>query len=510
MPILPPSRQVFSWLLPLAVAGGILVAGVSLGGLDASADDAAGRASAEAATAGLGAGVTWASSDTRVSDPATTFPGAEKRLFEPSVAIDPTDPDNILAFGIDHSTQNVDPSIWSVDRAYRSTDGGATWVDQGPMADEGWDGGDPVILFSPEGTAYFAELSTLRRGPERIGGILVHRSFDGGATWEEPVIAVSREMRGDKCPSPDKEWMERDANGVLSITWTDFVFDCEQLADDPLGVFGLLSYDDVSIQMVRSYDDGVTWSAPVQVHDGYALGSLPAFGPDGTIHVAYWGTSTVPQVGACPSVVGSAAAATFADPRLFTSIFVSTSRDDGASWSTKEFPVCGNELYFVAGPGEFAASNPSIAVDPATGDVYLVYPHIDATQGGRHTMMLVVSRDGGATWSAPADITPYAGEDVHLPALHLAPDGVLRLAYVITRPADDSGDAAYTESRDGGLTWSERTLLSSAPWQLAADQELGHYIELDVVGDRIVVAWTDARNGDWSGTEIWARVGTIG
>lgn len=507
MHALPPPRQVFGWLLPVAMAAALLAAGLSLSGLAA---DSPSRAADAAGLLGA-SGIAWASSDVRVSDVSTTYPGPEKRLFEPVIAFDPTDPRALLAFGIDHSTQNVDARIWSVDRAYRSTDGGATWTDHGPMADEGWDGGDPVIFFDELGAAYFTELSSWRAGGERVGGILLHRSHDGGLTWDAPVVAVSRERVGDLCPSPDKEWMERDAvTGTLHLVWTDFVFECEQLADDPLGVFGLLSYYDASIKMVSSTDGGETWSAPVLIHDGYALGAVPGIAPDGTLHVAYWGASTLPQLGACPSVVSSAAAATFGDPRVFTSIFVSTSGDGGASWATREFPVCGNELYFVAGPGEFAASNPSIAVDPTNGDVYVVYPHIDAAQAGRHTMMLTVSRDGGATWSAPADVTPYAGEDVHLPALFLRDDGVLRLAYVITRPADDTGDAAYTESRDGGATWTQRTILTSERWDLAADQELGHYIDIDVVGDRIAVIWTDARNGDWSGTEIWARVGTVG
>lgn len=454
-------------------------------------------------------GLVWSGSDVRISDPSLTFPGPEKRFFEPTIAIDPLDADSIVSIVIDHSTQNYHYAIWSADRAYRSTDGGATWLDQGPMRPQDWDGGDPVLLFAPDGTAYYSELATQRLNTtERIGGILVYRSFDGAATWEEPVIAVSRERVGDKCPSPDKEWLSRDAKGVLYLTWTDFVFDCEVLVDDPVGIFGLMSYDHASIKLVRSYDDGLTWSEPELVHDGYALGAVPSIEPDGTLHVTYWGTSTVPLVGSCPSIVGSAAAATFGDPRFFTSTFVSTTRDRGATWTHHETPACSNDVSFLVKAGEFTAPNPTIASDPVTGETHVVFPRWDLTQD-RMTMVHTSTSDHGATWSEPTEVTPDPGEDTWLATLHLGDDGVLRLAYVITRAADHTGDAAYTESLDGGLTWSPRTILTSETWDLAADQELGHYIEMDVSGGRIVVAWTDGRNGDWSGTEIWARTGTV-
>jgi hypothetical protein len=451
--------------------------------------------------------VAWDAADVRVSDTATLFPGPVKYLYEPHLAIDPTDPDNVLVYAIDFSAQNVDPVLYSTSRLYRSTDGGATWIDRGPVVDGPetavWNSGDPVILFTPAGIALYANLSKATP-KEEVGGIYLHRSADGGETWDAPVLAANRVPVGAKCPRPDKQWIAHDrASGALHLVWTDFIFDCEEIVSDPLGVGGLLSYDSASIKLVTSMDEGRTWSAAELVHDGYANGAVPMVGPDGALHVATWGGTYLPNLASCPGVAASAAGVTFGDPRFFQSIFVATRRN--GQWTEHEVPVCGNDASFLIKPGEFGFPNPTMAIDRHSGAIYVIYPQY-FLPANRFGLMLFRSTDNGGHWSAPVEIPLVAGEDTYLPALHVADDGVLRVAYLITRAGDDSGDAGYTESHDGGATWSPRVLLSTQPMQLAGDPELGHYIGLDVVGDRIAAAWTDGRNAD---TEIWMRAGRL-
>lgn len=459
--------------------------------------------------------VAWDPTDVRVSDPATLFPGDQKNLYEPSVAIDPADPSTMLAFAIDLSTQNQDPADYSTNRAYRSTDGGATWTDVGPMpyraGDAYWTGGDPVALFAPDGAAYFAGLADAPDASE--GGIYVHRSPDGGATWAPPVQAVAEVRDGDEgadtCTGADKEWLSHDpATDRLYLGYTEFRFQCSAPVDDPLGAGNLLRFEGMDLRLTLSEDGGRTWAEPRVVWDTYALGAMPRTAPDGTLHMAFWATVPTTQTG-CPSVIGTLVTALTKGQStgLFDAIVVGTSQDGGATWSFHIQSKCTHDLAELTKPGRFVGGNflPSLSVDPTTGDAHVVYPQFLPTQN-RYTVLHIASRDGGATWTEPVELTPRTDEDARMPAVH-AEDGVVRVPYLVSRDGDDSGDAAYVESGDGGRTWGDRVLLSTEPWQLEDDPDLGDYINIDVQGGRVVVAWTDARNG--SPTEIWARTGSL-
>lgn len=465
------------------------------------------------ADAKRGATARWNRGDVRVSNPKTLFKGEQKGLYEPSIAIDPTNPRNMIAFAIDLSGQNVNPDIWSVTRAFRSTNGGRTWADRGPVrytrkGNDITQSGDPVAVFDSEGNAYYASLAS---PPKRPGGIYVHRSRNGGASWRLPVLAVPEleDTEGDSCPRTDKEWLSVDPRtGRLYLAYTLFTFTCSE-SGAPTDLYTRLT--DIGVYLTSSDDKGATWRKPREIWQGYALGAIPKVGPDGTLYVAFWGTVEAPPT-ACPTAAGVLTAK--GGGRPFVSIITGNSTDGGKRWSFHRQPICD----FIAGeivkPGRFVGGSffPSLAVDQSNGTAYIAYPSF--VSEGRFTIELITSNDRGASWSHPVELT--AGpNDARMPAV-FADAGVVRLVYVETtgfkdqddQTADGTAKTLYMESADGGATWSEPAPLSTKIGRPKEFTELGDYLAIDVAAGRIATTWTDARKGAEAG-EIWSRVGSV-
>ena len=451
--------------------------------------------------------VKWAPTDVGVSKAATLFRGEQKSLYEPAIAIDPTNPNNVLAFAIDLSVQNVNDRLWSVTRGYRSTNGGRTWVDKGPLDYTNsprdaakTDSGDPVVAFDSNGTAYYASLAS---PPGRPGGIYVHRSRNGGASWEKPSVAVSEIEDEDKdiCTGTDKEWLSIDPRtGDLYLTYTLFTYSCSGLGD-PLGADTFTRLQTIDIFLTRSQDGGRSWSKPREIWHGYALGAIPRVGPDGTLYTAFWATVVSPP-SACPTALGTATVK--GGGRPFAAIVMGSSKDRGKTWTYHHESVCGPEPALLTKPGRFVGGFflPALSVDPVDGNAYVVYPSYLPDEQ-RVSVLLSRSTDG-ETWSEPVELTP-GDMDALIPTV-VARDGVVYVTYVQTTP-EEKGDTFFVQSNDSGATWTRPFRLSTESADLALDPEVGDYNTLDVSDGRIAAIWTDARKGTHG--EIWARVGEL-
>ena len=451
-------------------------------------------------------------SDVRVSNPATLVPGPEQNLYEPVIAINPRNPDNLIAFASDLSILNTNPEAAVADRAFRSIDGGKTWTDLGLMHHPNETGAqilgaDPMTVFGKNGIAYFVHMF---RPANEFRYLSVYRSTDGGATWGTPVDAVrpERDLVADRCTSFDKDWLSVGSNpGELLLVYTGTTFRCSLIENDPSGLAVLAGVTDIGIYLTRSSDEGQTWSTPQKVRDGYALGAIAQEAPDGTLYVATWAPVTTTPL-PCPS--GFGATLQPLDGKPVSAIVVASSRDNGATWNYVEQSQCSYDLADDSGvkPGKFGGGNadPSIWIDSPSGNVYVAYPTINPTQN-RFTILVISSGDRGVTWSSPMEATP-GSDDARMPAI-VARNGILYLAYVASR-SDNTGDTMLRQSSDGGRTWSEPMKLSSASAQFGDPNgpEIRDYIGMDIVGDRLAVIWTDVRNG--APAEIWSRVVNLG
>lgn len=174
---------------------------------------------------------------------------------EPSIAIDPTDPDRMVIGWRQFDTilSNFRQAGW----AY-SHNGGEEWTFVGVL-EPGIFRSDPVLEADSTGRFYYLSLSVPANNVFRCD---VFRSDDGGVTWPVKTSAFGG----------DKPWMVIDRTGGIGegnvyVKWQSF-FNC----------CGLNTF-------TRSTDAGLSFEFPREVPLGPTFGTLDV-GPDGEVYAA--------------------------------------------------------------------------------------------------------------------------------------------------------------------------------------------------------------------------------
>ncbi|MEO5622851.1 MAG: sialidase family protein [Dokdonella sp.] len=312
-----------------------------------------------------------------VAGQGTLFVDAE---VEPSLAVNPADTRNLIG-------------VWQQDRwssggargivAGVSLDGGVSWNRHaiaftrcgGGTASNGGDyarASDPWVSISPDGTAYQSALAFngFSLQPGSSGAVLASRSTDGGATWSAPVTLIhdGADFFSDKSTiSADPldarfvyaVW-DRISTGSNGPTWFTRSIDHGDTWEIARAVYdpgvnnqtianlivvlpnGTLinMFDELhtaangtstsAIKVIRSTDNGVTWSGGIKVADSLSVGTRdPQTGApvrDGSI---------VPQIAVGP---GGSLFVVWQDSRFSNgvrdAIALSRSDDGGFTWST--------------------------------------------------------------------------------------------------------------------------------------------------------------------------------
>ena len=133
-----------------------------------------------------------------------------------------------------------------------------------------------------------------------------------------------------------------------------------------------------------------------------------------------------------------------------TDLVLKRSRDGGTTWSPLQVVV--------RGVGAEAIMNPCPVVD---GDAVLLFcMNAHKTEHGRHRHLLVRSRDDGATWAPPEDVTDALGNDTFIPgpgvSIRLRCGRLVVPGYVGDYGADRKRVASHScvvYSDDGGGSW---------------------------------------------------------
>jgi hypothetical protein len=176
-----------------------------------------------------------------------------------------------------------------------------------------------------------------------------------------------------------------------------------------------------------------------------------------------------------------------------SALAVNRSEDWGRSWDVATFPFtmtsCDGQVDMT---GVAVDTNPS---SPFFGRIYLVWDTAHSTGG--QPVSLISSTDGGATWTAPVQITP-TGMDAVAPTPLVQPDGALTIYYAQPTSLMET----VQTSSDGGVTFGAPVEVHSydavdPPDILAGnDQGIGD-AAVDPATGYLYVVWPDRRYDKW-------------
>ena len=329
-----------------------------------------------------------------------------------------------------------------------SSDGGATWPTSKPLcACKGSGQFDPIIEVVPNTGAVYA---TYMNGYN----VVFTKSTNHGATWSAPVKTYG------------------------NVSWNDK----PTLAVSDNGVDVYISFNGPTggdPWMAQSHDSGATWTQTKLVDSNrYYFDFDSDVASDGTVYFAQ--TSILYGGGGNKGTTPSG--------QIEEHVFIS--RDRGATWENRTIASVWPGLACVADgcTPDFYLGHIALSVDGA-GRIVALYDGA-AAAGGKQTIEARRSSDGGRTWSAPGTLSA-AGEHSVTPAVESRGTGDVRAWYYQTAGGGnvDAWNVWYRSSTDGGASWTAPVNISDATGGAAYKTPAGF---AEVYGDYGEVGITSA------------------
>ena len=433
---------------------------------------------------------------------------------EPSVAVDPANPQIMVAGSNDYCAeiQNGSGNVWT--GYYRSTDGGASWSNSlvpGYPADDSPAGtaspahgscaaaGDPTQSFDGAGRLYYGFICFNRVKPTN-GSIYVARYDNHGASYVRTV----RVERGtpsvwglfqDKINVAVDQSLGTETAGNVYVAWARYP---GQAANNV-------------VLFTRSTDGGRSFSKPQRLTQGRAEEQFAdiAVGPQGEVYVTYREIAHQgPTENRIRIVRSTDGGQSFTRPVTVASIDPFDSTDFGPD-------TCGDGPFACESGLTYARFSSLSAVAADAGGVHVVWSARD--EDGQAKIFARNSADG-LSWSGPAaplDSVP----DGH----QIFPDiasagGALSVVF-----QDSRGDPAYSpdlppgntaagvnsgdhlnafvaRSTDGGSTWTETQASAAGTnpnWEVRGEARspfFGDYNYASAAGSAVAAVWTDTRD----------------
>ena len=326
---------------------------------------------------------------------------------EPSLAVNPVHPDNIVAAWIQGPIQN--------NIAAASFDGGTTWQ-QVPLPFTLCSGGpyvatgDPWLSFAPNGDLYCLALV----GPSLSSiSTVVTKSVDGGLHWSAPVIVDTPPF------SPDKTTITADPS--------DSRFVYAAWVRQPVKNRSALAF-------TRTTDGGNSWEPArtiLQTVPGQqAFNTQVLVLPDGTLVDMFYLQFAKPN-----------------QPVTKLGLQLMRSNDRGQTWSAAIPAVAMQTILRTDGSGFTLTvdpetgqlvrdtTDPSFAVDSRSGNLYAVWEDGRFSNFQYNDIAFSMSSDGGFTWSPPIRINqtplsiPPLDRQAFYPVMAVSPNGTIGVTY---------------------------------------------------------------------------------
>jgi len=270
-------------------------------------------------------------------------------------------------------------------------------------------------------------------------GLVTAASQDGGANWARRALPFSR-CAGGPFERASDPWITIGPTGIaqmMSLSITGSVF-----------APGSLS----AMQVARSADGGVTWSAPITlIQDTTPFfndkNSMTADPFDANLVYAAW--DRLQQNAGGPA-------------------YFARSTDTGLTWETARA---------IHDPGRTSQIIGAEVVVTPEGDVLYFFTQIEAVGSqNQSSVVFLRSSDRGRTWGSPVTISrsltvgtrdPDTGAQIRDGALLMhaaAGPGVIVVTWQDSRFSNGARDGiAFSQSRDGGLNWSDPVQINGAP-----------------------------------------------
>ncbi len=402
---------------------------------------------------------------------------------EPFIALDPRNPDIIVAGANDMRLFEGSflPTGWA--GVYRSTDGGRTWTNRlipgfpGDNSPQGLASPlrgfgfffDAVVAFDSKGNLYYAGI-VLNTAPGvgiKDGTLFLAKFTDDGATLS--FIKIVRQGSG-QTPFIDKPWLFVDqSNDNVYLTWTEFV-----------------GFAQTMLMFTRSTDGGqsfsepITLSGPLKAAQGSpASGQCSWLGAHGGSIYAVWISYTTPT----------------------GQLLLVRSKDGGTTFTAPSAVAASPFAFFTSDQIFRTPCGASVVTDDTGSKVFVAWtdwssPKLD--------ILFIVSTDRGDHFTPPQRLNEVAASHAFYAMADFS-NGRLNVAWYDARFSDpgpiDKLDVFYATSSDFGQTFSPNIRVTSVSFNPSLPIYLGgtaafvgDYFGLDSQGGVVQIAWADNRN----------------
>lgn len=340
--------------------------------------------------------------------------------------------------------------------AYVSFDGGLTW--SAPVVSLGAPrANDPTCAYGPGGVAYFTHKIKQTQGPSDLDRLAVHRSLDGGRTWEPMNLGPQ---------TTDRPWIAFDDRAEAG-KWGRLFVSYNYHVHSEAAQLNHKQPEFLNAVTLQSSSDGgktfTTFAMRALFGDSVRPFRQPGMGgtavlSDGTALFLY----SHDQGGGPNPATGKTMVAA-------STLMVGRSVDHGETLEPI-FKVADIQTSY--NKPNTRTVTATLAADRSGSRFHdRVYVAWGDTRSGKTEIMVSSSANRGETWSAPVKVSDAPagsraeGPDQFMPTVAVNKDGIVGVLWYDRRDSDDnlSYYARFSASSDGGATWLPSVRISESP-----------------------------------------------